>query len=172
MEKILAFAGSNSSQSINHHLLEYIQKHHLPEMEILTIRDWDLPLFGEDLEKRIGSPEDIVKLYDRIQATDKLIIATPEHNGNMTAFLKSTLDWLSRKDRDFLSSTPVFICGTSRGRSGAMGSIENLTKLVNRLGGTVAATFSLPSFGHVFDDERLVDEQAERLEAFTASIKQ
>lgn len=171
MKKIVAFAGSNSSQSINHALLEYIKAHHLPEMELLAIREWDLPLFGVDLEHQIGSPTDIVRLYDAIQSADKLIIATPEHNGNMTAFLKSTLDWLSRRDKDFLVSTPVFIVGTSRGRGGAGSSIENLVRFVNRLGGTVGSTFSLPSFGHVFENEHLVDAEATRLNDFITLLK-
>lgn len=170
MNKILSFAGSNSSRSINYQLLHYVQEQYLPEMELVDIRNWELPLFGVDLEQKIGSPDDILRLYEKIQSCDTLLIGTPEHNGNMTAFMKSTLDWLSRKDREFLNNCRVFIIGTSPGRGGAQGSIANLGRFVERLSGQKAPSFSLPSFGHVFEDGRLIPEHADRLTAFISQL--
>lgn len=171
MNKILAFGGSNSSQSINYQLLYYVQEHCLPEMELLDIRSWDLPLFGVDLEREIGSPDDIIRLYDKIQSCDILLIGSPEHNGNMTAFMKSTLDWLSRKDREFLNNCKVYIMGTSPGRGGAQNSLANLSRFVERVSGQVPESFSLPSFGHVFEEGKLIPEHATRLASFISQLK-
>ncbi len=55
MKKILAFAGSNSSTSINYKLVSHIASQ-LKDYEEKTVRltDYELPLFSEDLGKSVG----------------------------------------------------------------------------------------------------------------------
>lgn len=171
MKKILAFSGSNSSTSINHKLLEYIQQtFQLENLELISLKSLKVPMFGVDDEKN-GFPAQLVTLQEAIQSADILLIASPEHNGNMTSYLKSTLDWLSRINRDFLLEKPVFIVGTSPGRGGAMSSIENLKKFVTRLKGNVIQEFSLPSFNHSFENGKLVDEFQSSLNQFIDALK-
>lgn len=164
--KRIAFAGSNSSQSINYRLLEYIKEHYLTDLDIIDLRKMNLPMFSVDLEGEIKSPKSIVELMTKITDADQVLIGSPEHNGNFTAFLKSTIDWLSRLDKDFLLEKDIFICGTSPGRGGAAGSIQNTENLCKRLKGNVITTFSLPSFNHVFENGNLNEEETIRLEQF------
>ena len=172
MSKILAFAGSNSSTSINQELLQYVQKTYtLSEMKIISLRSLDIPMFGVDAEKENGYPKAISDLSKQIVEASKLVIATPEHNGNMTSYLKSTMDWLSRLDKEILKEKQVFILGTSPGRGGALGSIENLKKLVLRLGGEVKAEFSLPSYGHSFENGKMIAEHSIKLDEFISKLK-
>lgn len=171
MNKIIAFAGSNSKQSINHQLLEMIQQHFDSNFELIRLSDLDVPMFGVDLEAEIGTPKVIEELYAKISSSPILLMACSEHNGNMTAFLKSTLDWLSRKDRSFLEAKDVFLCGTSTGRKGASESIAAVKRLVERLDGDVTATYSLPSYHHVFENGALIPEHRENLDNFVHALK-
>ena len=87
MKKILAFAGSNSSTSVNRKLVEHaasIAGTH--EVTLIHLTDFDAPLFSEDLEKESGVPESIQKLKAVFEAHDAFMIASPEHNGMMPAF--------------------------------------------------------------------------------------
>lgn len=171
MNKIIAFAGSNSKHSINHQLLEIIQRHFSNEFELVKLSDYDIPMFGVDLEAEIGTPKAIEDLYTKINSTSILLMGCSEHNGNMTSFMKSTLDWLSRRDRSVFEAKDIFLCGTSTGRKGASESIAAVKRLVERLDGDVTATFSLPSFNHVFEDGELIPEHRENLDNFVHELK-
>lgn len=171
MSKMLAFAGSNSSTSINHQLLKYIQSHHLPNIHLIELRSFEIPMYSIDVEKNTGIPQTIKNLYEEIQNADSLLVSTSEHNGGYTSYFKSTMDWLSRLDRDFVKGKNVFVCGTSPGRGGAQGSIESSKKIFERLGANVIATYSLPSFGHSFEDGKLIEEHALKLKEFSAKVE-
>ncbi len=172
MSKILAFAGSNSSASINHQLLEYIRKEYLPGMDLLELRKLNVPMYAIDTEKNTGIPSCIKELHARIKDADVLLVATSEHNGSYTSYFKSTMDWLSRFDREFVKGKKVFICGTSTGRGGAKGSIESSQKIFERLGAAVVATYSLPSFEYVFENGRLIKEHELQLKEFSTRVEQ
>jgi chromate reductase len=170
MSKILAFAGSNSSTSINHQLLQYIQTHHLPNLHLIELHSFEIPMYSIDVEQNKGIPQTIKNLHEEIQNSDYLLVATSEHNGSYTSYFKSTIDWLSRLDRDFVKGRKVFICGTSPGRGGALGSIESSKKIFERLGAEVVTTYSLPSFGHSFEDGKLIEENELKLKEFIVKI--
>lgn len=172
MSKILAFAGSNSSSSINHQLLHYIKENHLSELGLKELRTLNVPMYSIDEEKELGIPQCIKDLYEEIQQSDSLLIATSEHNGNYTAYFKSTMDWLSRFDRNFVKDKRVFICGTSTGRGGAQGAIESAVKLVERFGANVPATYSLPSYEYSFENGKLIEEHALKLKEFISILPQ
>ncbi len=93
--KIIAFAGSNSSQSINHALLSYIamKNNHI---ELIRLSDYDVPMYSIDIEQADGIPQATQSLNEKLQTADRLIIGVAEHNGNVSAFFKNHIDWLSR----------------------------------------------------------------------------
>ena len=56
--KIIAFAGSNSKNSINKKLVSFAAKQFKnAEVEILDLNDFELPLFSVDREKEMGRPQ-------------------------------------------------------------------------------------------------------------------
>ncbi len=171
MSNILAFAGSNSSTSINHQLLKYIQNNYLPDLNLIELRSFEVPMYAMDTELNSGIPLTVQNLHAEIQNADRLLLSTSEHNGSYTSYFKSAMDWLSRFDRDFVKEKKVFIAGTSPGRGGAANSIELSKRLMERLGASVQETFSLPSFGHVFENGKLIEEHESRLADFITTVK-
>ena len=80
------------------------------------------------------------------------MIAVPEHNGFMPAFLKNVIDWLSRlstTETGFFGThnIPVLLLSTSPGANGGATSLQTLHSLMPWWGAEVKATFSLGCFG-------------------------
>ncbi|UKN02298.1 NAD(P)H-dependent oxidoreductase [Paracrocinitomix mangrovi] len=182
MKKILLFAGSNSSTSINRTLIEYtlglIEGF---ELNHIDLRDFDIPMFSQDLEKSEGLPQGILELLKLIDEADGIIISTPEHNAMMPAFFKNVIDWLSRitlhleRTEKYLNDKKLFIMSTSAGRGGAAKSLALLKMLVDRGDGEVVAEFSLPSYNHtsndgVITDAELKEQHQEQLRHFLEVI--
>lgn len=146
MNKILAFSGSNSSVSINQRLVKAAAKI-VDGIDIIDLRDYDAPIYSQDIEGATGLPESILKLYDLIQKYDSIVIASPEHNGLPTAFLKNTLDWLSRnKGQKFLQDKKVVLLSTSPGGNGGASALAKLQEVIPYWGATVVGSYSLGNF--------------------------
>ncbi|MGY5847771.1 NADPH-dependent FMN reductase [Salegentibacter sp. HM20] len=162
MKKILAFAGSNSSTSINAQLLDHItgriQGH---EIKILKLTDYELPLYSADLEKERGIPVNVTIIKNLISEHDALVVAVNEHNSTVSAFFKNILDWLSRADRNFLADKKILLISTSPGRRGAASALEYTKNILPRFGGEVIQSFSLPSFRDNFQDGKIQNEVLE-----------
>lgn len=153
MKKILAFSGSNSSTSINQRLIQATAQ--LNEaIDVIDLRDYDAPIFSQDIEKATGIPANIQKLYDLIQGYDSVIMASPEHNGFPSAFFKNILDWLSRTDgQKFLQDKNVLLLSTSPGGNGGASGLSKLNSVLPYWGATVVGTYSLGSFFDKMDDQ-------------------
>lgn len=176
MSSILAFAGSNSSTSINYRLVKYtvtlIPNH---SVQVLNMANFPFQMYSEDREKSEGFSNALVEFHNDIKESKGLIISVNEHNGNPSAYFKNILDWLSRLDRKFLDNKKIFLMGTSGGKRGAQGSLEVTTKLLPRFGAEIVSSFSLPLFRENFEDEvitdkNLVQEHKEALELFLTKI--
>ena len=157
--KILAFAGSNSSTSINQQLLDHvvsrIQGHEIKE---INLTDYPLPIFSVDIEKNEGIPINVTIIKNLIAERDALVIAVNEHNGGPSAFFKNIIDWLSRANRNFLEGKKILLISTSPGKRGAKSSLEYTENIFGRFGGEVIQSFSLPSFKDNFEDGRVTNE--------------
>ena len=118
MATILAFAGSNSSTSINYKLVKYtaslIENHKISRM---NMANYPFPMYSEDLEKENGFSNSLVEIMKDIQNSDGLIISVNEHNSNVSAYFKNFLDWLSRLDKQFLNGKKVLLMSNSPGKS-------------------------------------------------------
>ncbi|QEY25451.1 NADPH-dependent FMN reductase [Neisseria zalophi] len=154
---IIAFAGSNSSTSINQALVNYVAGFS-SDIEVICLKDYPSPLYSMDIEKADGIPKETVALYEKLQTADKLIISTSEHNGNMTAFFKSHLDWLSRHNRAFLKDKKVLLLSTSTGPGGAMHSLEITKTTLPHFGAEIIDSYSVKKFNDVFQDGKVTDE--------------
>ncbi|MCR9182276.1 MAG: NAD(P)H-dependent oxidoreductase [Flavobacteriaceae bacterium] len=152
MTKVLAFAGSNSSTSINHKLVEFaasqINSH---DVKIIKLTDFPLELFSEDIEKERGFSDNLKGLLNEIENADALIVSVNEHNSATSAYFKNVLDWLSRIKYKFLEDKKILLMSTSPGRGGAAKSLEYVKDVMtNRYNGTVVESFSFPSFNENF----------------------
>ncbi len=177
MSAILAFAGSNSSTSINYELVKHtvslIQGH---QIQMMDMSGFDLPMFSVDHEKEFGYTNSLAELRDDIHRAQGLLLSVNEHNGNPSAYFKNLVDWLSRLERNFLEDTRIFLMSTSPGRRGAASSLSAVKDLLPKFGGEIISTFSLPSFNHNFEkgegitDPDLSDEHRQALEKWLGSL--
>lgn len=154
MKKILCFAGSNSSSSLNHKLIRFAASQisgHL--VSILKLTDFELPLFSEDLERENGYSVNLRMLHNKIKEADGLVISVNEHNRTVSAYFKNTLDWLSRLDYQFLEGKKILLMSTSNGKRGAASALEYAKMVLTRFGGIVVESFSFPSFSENFSEE-------------------
>ena len=177
MAKIIAFAGSNSSRSINFKLVKHTVKSlEGHDIELLNLAEHPFPMYSEDLEREQGFPEALVAFCDKIQTADAVVLSVSEHNGNPTAYFKNVLDWFSRINRNFLEETTVLLMSTSPGKRGGIGAIGVVEGMLPRFGGKIAATFSLPSFHSNFAEEdgisdaELSEDHMKALALFKANL--
>jgi len=159
MATILAFAGSNSSTSVNFKLVKHtaslIVGH---DVQVLNMANFPFPIYSEDYEKENGFSNSLIGLKNDIGKADALIISVNEHNSNPSAFFKNVLDWLSRLERGFITGTKVFLLSTSPGKRGAIGAHEVVKNILSRFGAEITASFSLPSFYDNFDAEHGIQD--------------
>lgn len=147
MASILAFAGSNSSTSINHQLVKYASRLVLnQDIRLLKMSNYPFPMFSEDLEKNEGYLNSLIELKDDIAVANGLIIGINEHNSMPSAYFKNLIDWLSRIERQFLVNTKVLLLSTSPGKRGAQTALALTKDLLPRFGAEIYDAFCLPSF--------------------------
>lgn len=150
--RILAFAASNSSVSINQQLARYAAS--LAEgctVETLDIHDYEMPIYRHDREEADGIPQLAYDFLDKIGAADALIVSFAEHNGTYSAAFKNLFDWCSRTDRDVWQDKPMLLLATSPGERGAKSVLEFAVNSAPRFGANVVGQLSVPSFGDNFD---------------------
>ena len=162
MNQIIAFAGSNSSKSINHQLVTYAASM-IPNSEVIKLTDFNIPLYGIDIEETQGFPKGVKELAAIIDNSKALIISIAEHNGNMTAFFKSILDWLSRFNRKFLDGKKVVLLSTSPGGRGGASALEITKNMLPFFGAELIASCSMGDFYKNFKEGKLIGTSAEAI---------
>jgi chromate reductase len=160
MKKILAFSGSNSSKSINQQLVHiavaFIESH---EVEIISLRDYDAPIYGVDKEETDGFPKAMQQLQAKMDTADAFLVSSPEHNGAVPAVFKNTIDWLSRMGKKVFQGKPVIFLTTSPGVRGGKSAMEYLLNTMPRQGAEVIGSYSLASFYDKVKDGKITNEE-------------
>ncbi|MTI11126.1 NADPH-dependent FMN reductase [Curvivirga aplysinae] len=154
--KIVTFAASNSSKSINKELIRYaatfLTGH---DIEMIDINDFKLPIYSADLEEKHGVPDAASDFLNHIEQADALLISYAEHNGNYTAAYKNLFDWASRKKLDVYHKKPIIMLSTSPGPNGANTVLSMAKNTAHFYDGTVIASLSIPSFYDNYDQENM-----------------
>ena len=156
--KTIGFAGSNSSTSINHQLVSYALKF-VEHSEVIKLTDYSAPMYSQDLEKSEGVPESIKQLGAKLSEANKLIISVCEHNGNISAFFKNILEWLSRNNRDFLINKQVVILSSSPGEGGAQTALAITERTLPYFGAEIVSKLSVKGFYDIFKDGEVIDQE-------------
>ncbi|TLP79800.1 NADPH-dependent FMN reductase [Maribacter sp. ACAM166] len=177
MGYVLAFAGSNSSTSINYKLARYtasLVKGH--EVSLRDMAKHPFPMYSEDYENGHGFSNSLIEFKNEIGNAEALIIAVNEHNSYPSAYFKNVIDWLSRLDSKFLVDKKILLMATSNGNRGAMGALDVAEKMLTRFKGDVVASFSLANYSVNFDEEKGITHAAlakihnEKVNSFLKSI--
>lgn len=152
--KILAFAATNSTQSINRQLLSYASTLiENADIEVLDINAYEMPLYSSDRETEHGIPDEAHRFYRKVGTADALLISFAEHNGSYTAAYKNLYDWTSRIDTKVYQNKPTVMLSTSPGAGGAANVLATATKSAPFFGADLKASMSVPSFYDQFDAE-------------------
>lgn len=155
--KIIAFAGSNSKNSINKKLVTYTTNLFEDcEVEILDLNDFEMPLFSVDIEKIVGQHPTAQAFLDKITEADILVISLAENNGNYSVAFKNVFDWCSRINPKVFQQKPMLLMATSPGARGGKSVLEIAKNNLPRYGADIKATFSLPSFNDNFNEDKLI----------------
>lgn len=176
--KLVGIVGSNAVESYNRLLLQFIQKHFNKLIDLDIVEIDQVPLFNQS-DDQTQSPviQDIAK---RIEASDGVIIATPEHNHTIPAALKSLIEWLSFKIHPF-ENKPVMIVGASYFSQGSSRAQLSLRQILDSPGVNAIVLpgneFLLGNVKEAFDEENNLKDQgtinflASCLEKFIRFIK-
>jgi len=157
----MLITGSLRKNSCNTKLLRYLESL-LPgnfTVDFLGSDALALPLFNEELENELEYKLECEKIHARFGSAQGFLIATPEYNGLITAYLKNTIDWVSRlsyidssKLNPFLDK-PALLCSASTGHRGGSHATSNARDLlsyvgVNAIGGSICINHATEKFCH------------------------
>ena len=169
MKKIIALGASNSKNSINKTLAVYVAKQ-IENTETLAIdlNDFDIPLYGIDIETIDGIPSEAIRLSEQFSLADGFVVSLAEHNGSYTAAFKSVFDWLSRINSQLWNNKPMLLMATSPGARGGIGVLQSAKDRFPHMGANLIADFSLPSFYDNFSENDISNKELK--EALTDKI--
>jgi len=175
--KILAFAGSTSSTSINRELVKFVLKSFQEdEINLIDLNDYSMPVFSVDLEKK-GFPDEAHQFLKQIEECDAIICSLAEHNRSYSAAFKNIFDWASRINVKVFQNKPMLLMSTSPGGYGG-GNVMNTAKtFFPQFAADVKETFSLPKFYENFDLESgvinpdMLKELNDKIESFKNQVK-
>jgi len=159
MKKILAFAGSTSSTSINKKLATFAAENlENTSFDVVDLRDYTLPIYSVDEEKN-GFPEDVKKFSALLDNYDGFILSLAEHNGTYTAAFKNIFDWISRVEVNVFRDKPLLLMATSPGKMGGQFVLAAGEQRFTRQGAKELLIFSLPNFFDNFKEDKIVDQE-------------
>lgn len=135
--KILAVCGSLKAQSANLALLLTAAQLAPPGVEVQLFGGLgELPHFNPDTEAQ-GLPPAVMRWRQALEASDAVLIATPEYAHSLPGVLKNAIDWvigtgeLEGKRVALTASTPA----PERGRAGLSALRDTLVALSARIVG-------------------------------------
>lgn len=129
--KILAFAGSTRTESFNKKLVKVAAagaKETGADVTIIDLRDFQMPLYDEDLEKKEGLSSNTRKLKELMLSHHGFLISSPEYNSSISGVLKNTIDWTSRQGDDEyqMSCFKDKVAGIMSASPGGLGGLRGL----------------------------------------------
>ena len=164
MTQLLVFAGSARQQSFNRQLAQAaatMARASGAGVTLLELSTLDIPMYNADLEAE-GTPPDVIRLKELMDAHPAWIICSPEYNGSYTALLKNTIDWASSPVNNHpvwsngskpFTGKVVGLLSASPGALGGLRSLNQLSPLLHNLQCWVCPQqFALGRAGDAFDE--------------------
>ena len=176
--KLLAFAASNSTTSINKKLVQYassqLKEGILPDIdvELIDLNDYEMAIYSPEREESGGIPEQATSFYQKIGEADVLLISFAEHNGYYTSAYKNLFDWTSRIDTKVYQDKPMVLMATSPGKGGAANALKTAVESAPYFGMDVKGSISIPAFYDNFDMAKGELSNAELREQLVLTLSQ
>ena len=160
--RLLGLSGSLRRASNSTAVLRSLRGALAPKAALNIVPLHAVPLYNEDDDAE-HAPESVRALRSAIEASDGVIMISPEYNHGMSGVLKNALDWASRPyGRSALRSKPVLTMTASPAFTGGVRAQQQMNE-------TLASIPARPVFrpqiviGGVHEkvrDGRLIDEAA------------
>ena len=158
MRKVLAFAGSTSSTSMNKQLATFAAENlENTDFDVIDLRDFEMPMYSEDEEKN-GFSENAKKFSALLDGYDGFIVSLAEHNGAYAAAFKNIFDWSSRIEASVFRDKPLLLMATSPGKMGGRFVLEAGVQKFPRMGAKELVSFSFPNFYENFKEGTIIKE--------------
>jgi chromate reductase, NAD(P)H dehydrogenase (quinone) len=123
-------------------------------VDFATLAEFDLPAYNGDDEDSSGIPEAAGELRRRLEATDALVLASPEYNGSMAGGVKNAVDWVSRFRPQPFSGRFAMLVSASPSMVGGNRGLWSLRVPLEHLGAHVFADmFSLAQAHEALDGQ-------------------
>ncbi len=144
--RLVAFSGSIRLGSYNSAILTAAvnaARDAGAEVDLLDLRDFELPLFNQDLESERGLPDAARQLKAKFIEADGFILASPEYNSAFSALMKNTIDWCSRAGSDdepplsAYAGKSALLLSASPGALGGLRGLYSLRSLLQNIQVTV-----------------------------------
>jgi chromate reductase len=156
MRKVLVFAGSTSSTSINKQLATFAAENlENTGFDIIDLRDFEMPMYSEDEEKK-GFSENTKRFSVLLDSYDGFILSLAEHNGSYAAAFKNIFDWSSRVEANVFRDKPLLLMATSPGGMGGRFVLEAGVQKFSRMGAKELVSFSFPNFYENFKEGKII----------------
>ena len=132
--KIEIISGSPRVNSVTRrvalYLKNWIRQHTAHEVDIIELKDWQLPPVQTVFVSIENTPDPFKPLAERIFNADAFILVTPEYNGSYSPALKNLLDHFPKQHHK-----PFGIVTASPGPLGGVRAAQQLLLLVPALFG-------------------------------------
>ena len=177
--RVLAFAASNSRQSINRTLVGHaaarLRDDLLPGAEIdhLDLHDYEMPIYSIDRERKAAVPAPAHDFFARIGQADAILVSFAEHNGAATAVWKNVFDWMSRIEMKLWQGKPMVLLAASPGRRAGAGVLDSQVALAPHFGGEVRGRLGIGRWSEAWSAETrslVRPEDATALDAALAGL--
>jgi len=158
--KILAFATTNSRQSINKQLVTYAatkmaESSDAPlKIEVVDMNDYEMPIYSPERENDHGIPASAHRFFNQLKDADGLLISFAEYNGSYTTAFKNVFDWTSRISMQLFGDTPTLLMSASPGPNGGKMVLETAVKTLPYFGADIVGSYSVAHFYDNFDKSK------------------
>lgn len=145
MTQLLLLSGSQRQASFNTRLLHHLTPYLEAGASVVLAQSCaqDLPMFNQDTEHEPTVKSQVAAWHRMLMGCDGVVVASPEYNGQLTAYLKNIVDWVSRLvyidpafQNPFLDK-PILLTSASTGGSGGSVGLPSARALFGYVGGVV-----------------------------------
>lgn len=155
--KLLAFAATNSGQSINRQLVDHAitrlkaSDTGFDDFEVLDLNDFEMPIYSPDRERATGIPAQARSFFSKIGEADAILVSFAEYNGSVTAAWKNIFDWMSRIKMQLWQGKPLAILSATQGQRAGQGVLTYNEMLAPHFGAMLAGKAGFGPWSEVWD---------------------
>ncbi|MFD8328541.1 NADPH-dependent FMN reductase [Streptomyces lydicus] len=124
------------------------------DVDLATMREFDMPLYDGDRETAHGLPDGALALRERLERCDAFVLSSPEYNASVPGVVKNAIDWVSRVRPQPFKSKHALLVSASPSLVGGNRGLWALRVPLEHLGTRVYPDmFSLPAAHKGFTED-------------------